>query len=136
MRRIGKLSVLLWETDNPKTCGWSICVCPSFSPSRTLQPLPWLTPHLQNKSPDGKSLPPTNSPITCTSAIIMFTRAEVKGRGLIIAHAHKLFAIANSREPCVYLPSGARVYSWLGGGSARAKQAAEGGVPHADPTSR
>ena len=106
MQLLCELSVLLWETANPHTCGWSICVCPSFSPSRTLQPLPWLTPHLQNKSPDGKSLPPTNSPITCTSAIALCLPAP-KLRGVVSFLRMRISYLRSigDRIHCVYLPS-------------------------------
>ena len=121
MQLLGELSVLLWETANPHTCGWSICVCPSFSPSRTLQPLPWLTPHLQNKSPDGKSLPPTNSPITCTSAIALCLPAP-KLRGVVSFLRMRISYLRSigDRIHCVFIYPlmYIRVYSWyrLGGG--------------------
>ena len=57
---------------NP-TCGWSTCVCPSCSPSRTVHALPIASPHLQKRVPDGKPLAPTSSPIKCTSAIFQIS---------------------------------------------------------------
>ena len=56
------------------TWGWSTCVWPSCSPSSTFQAFPTASPHLQNRSPEGKPLPPISSPIKCTSAMMMFIR--------------------------------------------------------------
>jgi hypothetical protein len=45
------------------------CVCPESNPSNKRQSGPATMPNLQNRFADGKSFPPTNSPITCSCAM-------------------------------------------------------------------
>ena len=67
------------------TWGWSTCVWPSWRPSSTFQALPRVSPHLQQRLPDGNPLAPTNSPMICTSAILFFLSSDVHkyGRGMV-----------------------------------------------------